>query len=245
MPDYSFSQSSCRALEASAFESTQITCKFLDEEILSDPFRLRDPNTPDHFTMRVLNAFRRTSVAGGSTFTLVIPGLRNPIQTVPTLSFRFKTFDIRGNLIDEKLSGVQLQMTFSSTLDIVLVSLNSYVNARLTDYTITMVPTVPVWEQNLLLITFPAQIKLPASESELDCSTVFTSLIEDLQCKIDPNYDLGRTVRIEMTFAPGVQQIDPLDRFSVTLRNIRNPTTTQTTDPIQIRITDREYVEIN
>lgn len=130
-------------------------------------------------------------------------------------------------------------------MDIVLVSLSSYVNAKMTNYTITMVPTVPVWEQNLLLITFPAQIKLPASASDLDCSTVFTSLIEDMRCSYDPQYDLGRTVRIEMTFAPGVQQIDPLDRFSVTMKNIRNPTTTQTTDPIQIRITDQDYIEIN
>ena len=125
-----------------------------------------------------------------------MPGLRNPIQTVPTFSFRFKTFDIRGNLIDEKLSGVQLQMTYSSTLDIVLVSLSNYVNARLTEYTITMVPTVPVWEQNLLMITFPAQIKLPADSVDLDCSTAFTSLIADLKCTYDPQYDLGRTIRI-------------------------------------------------
>ena len=29
------------------------------------------------------------------------------------------------------------------------------------------------------------------------------------------------------------------------MKNIRNPTTTQTTDPIQIRITDSTYVPIN
>lgn len=105
---------------------------------------------------------------------------------MPTLSFRFYTYDIRGNLIDEKLSGVQLQMTYSSTLDIVLVSLSNYINARLTDYAITMVPTVPVWDQNLILITFPAQIKLPASSVDLDCTTAFTSLIEDIRCSYDP-----------------------------------------------------------
>ena len=31
----------------------------------------------------------------------------------------------------------------------------------------------------------------------------------------------------------------------MTFKNIRNPTTTQTTDPIQIRITDSDYIEIN
>ncbi len=52
-------------------------------------------------------------------------------------------------------------MTKPSELDIVLVTLGSYVNANVTSYTITMVPTVPVWEQNLILVTFPAQIEIP------------------------------------------------------------------------------------
>ena len=64
VPDYSYSQSSCAGVETSAFGSNQITCKFLDDT-LSDPFRLRDPNTPDHYTMQILNAFRRSSVPGG------------------------------------------------------------------------------------------------------------------------------------------------------------------------------------
>ena len=52
-------------------------------------------------------------------------------------------------------------MTKPSSLEIVLVSLGSYTNAKVTDYTITMVPTVPVWEQNVIMITFPDQITLP------------------------------------------------------------------------------------
>lgn len=61
--------------------------------MLSEPDRLRDPATPDHFTMSVLNAFRRTSVPGGETYALEIPGLRNPLRKVPTFSFRFRTYD--------------------------------------------------------------------------------------------------------------------------------------------------------
>ena len=56
--------------------------------------------------MRILNAFRRSSIDGENEFTLAVPGLRNPIKTVPTFSFRFRTYDEAGNLIDEKLTGV-------------------------------------------------------------------------------------------------------------------------------------------
>lgn len=80
-------------MEGTAFSSNQITCIFLDGAELSEPDRLRDPLTPDHFTMRVLNAFRRNSVDGGQKYALEIPGLRNPIEPKPTLSFRFRTYD--------------------------------------------------------------------------------------------------------------------------------------------------------
>mgnify|MGYP000934258123 CR=1 FL=1 len=204
VPDYSYSQSSCRADENTAFSTNQIACEFLDGAALSEPFRNRDPKTPDHFTMRVMNAFRLSSVPGQQEYALEIPGLRNPIKTVPTFSFRFRTYDQQERLIDELLSGVSIRMTEPSKLDIVLVSLGSYTNARLTDYTLTMVPTIPVWETNLVFITFPAQIKLPESASSLDCTTVFTTLLADVQCSYDPQYELGRTVKVQLTFAQGV-----------------------------------------
>ena len=105
--------------------------------------------------MKILNAFRRSSVEGGKLFALEIPSLRNPIQTAETPSFKFRTFDARGFAIDQSLTGASIRMTTPSELDIVLVSLGSYVNSKVTSYTITMVPTVPVWQENLLLVTFP------------------------------------------------------------------------------------------
>ena len=64
VPDYSFSQSSCFGDDKSAFGTNQIVCEFLDGEALSDPYRLQDPDTPSHFTMQILNAFRRENVQG-------------------------------------------------------------------------------------------------------------------------------------------------------------------------------------
>ena len=64
-------------------------------------------------------------------------------------------------MIDELLQGKSITMEQPSKLNIVLVSLGDYTNAAVTDYTVTMVPTVPVWESNLILITFPSQIALP------------------------------------------------------------------------------------
>lgn len=59
------------------------------------------------------------------------------------------------------------------------------------------------------------------------------------------DYKPEKTVRVSLTFPSGVEQIDPLDRFSITMEDITNPTTTQTTDSLQVRITDSNYIEIN
>ena len=245
VPDYSYTQSSCQGDETSAFGSNQITCEFEDGEALSDPLRLRDPLSADHFKMTILNAFRRRAVEGGQAFTLTLPGLTNPIQTVPTLSFKFRTYDQRGRLIDELASGVTIRMTLPSLLDIVLVELGDYTNAAETDYTVTLVPTVPVWQSNLILVTFPEQIELPASSVSLDCSTEFASLLEQVRCSYPNDPAWPRTVRIDLTFPPLLPQIDPLDRFSINFKNIKNPTTTQTTDSIQVRVTDQSYIANN
>lgn len=137
-------------------------------------------------------------------------------------------------------------MTDPSALDIVLVSLDNYVNAyNKTSYTFTIVPTVPIWEESLIFVTFPEQIKLPEVDEFLACSTVFESLFAMVSCSYDPSFEFGRTVKVALTFADGVVQIDPLDRFSITMKNIRNPTTTRTTDSIKVRITDKKGIYIN
>jgi len=100
---------------------------------------------------------------------------------------------------------VHIRMTAPSDLNIVLVSLGSYTNAKLTDYTLTMVPTVPIWKDGLIFVTFPEQIRLPDDPVLLDCFTVFSSLLADVRCSIDSNVDWGRTVRVDLTFADGVE----------------------------------------
>ena len=49
-------------------------------------------------------------------------------------------------MIDELLQGESITMLMPSKLNIALVSLSDYTNAAVTDYTVTLVPTVPVWE---------------------------------------------------------------------------------------------------
>ena len=136
-------------------------------------------------------------------------------------------------------------MTKPSELNIVLVALGDYTNAKETDYTLTMVPTVPIWEDSRIYVTFPPQIRLPDDSNLLACTTIFKSLLADVVCSYDPVFEFGRTVRVDLTFASGVEQIDPLDRFSITMQKIKNPVTTQTTDAIQVRITTKDMIPIN
>jgi hypothetical protein len=46
-------------------------------------------------------------------------------------------------------------MLEAAQLENVQVSVSNYTNAKLVDYTITLVPSVPIKQTNLILITFP------------------------------------------------------------------------------------------
>ena len=54
IPDKSYSQSSCEALEGTGFPTTQITCEFLDQDDEEDSI-----DSTGHYTLRIMYAFRR------------------------------------------------------------------------------------------------------------------------------------------------------------------------------------------
>ena len=97
-----------------------------------------------------------------------------------------------------------------------------------TDYTFTIVPTVPIATGSVVYITFPEQIQIPAEARDFDCSSSFTSLIKQASCSFAGD-NKPRTVKIELLFADGVNKISALDRFSVNIKGITNPPTTQIT----------------
>ena len=142
------------------------------------------------------------------------------------------------------IEGVTIQMIEAAELNTVQVSLASYENAKRTTYTLTLVPSVPIKQSNLIMITFPEQIELPDA-ADLGCSSSFTSLIESLECWYDESYEFSNTVRVALALNSNISQINAMNRFQITLNNIRNPITTKTTDTFEVRVTDKNYVPIN
>ena len=111
-------------------------------------------------------------------------------------------------------------------MDAVQVSVSNYTNAKLVDYTITLVPSVPIKQTNLILITFPPQMMLPENIEDLRCEFTFSSAIESVSCSYNVNYDYSRTVFVSLVLNENVRRIEARDKFSIILGNVRNPTTT-------------------
>jgi hypothetical protein len=195
--------------------------------------------------MRILNAFRRRAVEGEREFSLKLPGIRNPIHTKSTKSFEFTTFTRQGEIIDVSTRTAVTEMINSAQINTIIVSLGSYVNSVITDYTFTIVPTVPVASGSVVFITFPEQIQIPAEARDFDCSSSFTSLIKQASCSFAGASHPPGTVKIELLFADGVNKIGALDRFSVNIKGIKNPPTTQITQTIKVSITDKDENKIN
>jgi hypothetical protein len=83
IPDFSFSQSSCSAVESSGFPSSQINCEFTQPT----------SSVATHYSLRILNAFRRNEGQANVDYIILVPGIRNPIQTIATGRFIFETFN--------------------------------------------------------------------------------------------------------------------------------------------------------
>ena len=208
-----------------------VTCQF--EKLSGGSYRLR-----------ILNAFRTAAGQQGQSYTIRVPGIQNPIQTTATSSFRFKTFNSDSEEIDE-YEGENIQMLESARIQNVELFPSSYINSQRTSFEINMVPSVPVKSNNVILVTFPPQMSVPATDSELGCSSVFTNLIASISCKLDTRPTaLPNSVHVQLLLAS--DQINEQDKFGFEIKGIRNPPTTRTTDSLQIRIVDDQtYTSIN
>lgn len=168
----------------------------------------------------------------------VLPGIQNPVYTQKTSSFKFFSYTNNGSQIDVYENDVYIQMLENAKLQTVQVTLGNYDNAAHTNYTFTMVPSIPITSTNFILMTFPSQITLPTNSSDFNCTSSFTALLSSVMCSYDPNVTTPNTVRVDLKFAENVKTISPLDRFAFTMNNIQNPSTMKPTDSIIVNVND-------
>ena len=147
VPDASYSQSTCEGLKG--FPSNMVTCQF--EKLNSGSYRLR-----------ILNAFRTAAGQLGQTYSIRVPGIQNPIQTTATSPFRFITYNSDGEAIDE-YEGANIQMLESARIQNVELFPGSFINSQRTSFQINMVPSVPVKNNNIVMVTFPPQMSVPTT----------------------------------------------------------------------------------
>ena len=143
------------------------------------------------------------------------------MDTLESASFQFFTFTGTGAPIDVYTQGTTIKMLQNAKLQTVQVSLESYDNSAVTNYTFTFVPSVPIVQSDTLLITFPIQIGLPANSTSLGCFSPLDKLLAAADCTFDPT--TANTVRVVLRLAAGIKSISPMDRFALTVQNVRNP----------------------
>ena len=82
-----------------------------------------------------------------------------------------------------------------------VVTLGNYTNSEVTEYTFTLVPTVPIKSEYKILLSFPEQVTLP--EGALKC----TSKIDpEIECRMYNGEKIEgmpteRTIQVEMKLA--------------------------------------------
>ena len=136
-----------------------------------------------------------------------VPGIRNPIQTIPTGRFIFETFNKLSQPIDQS-QGAQITMITPAELSQVRLSLSSYTNSMPVSYSFIMVPSVPVSQKNMIMVTFPPETRLPANSADLACANSFREIVRSVSCSYDVRFPKPNTIKVELVLAEGRTQIN-------------------------------------
>ena len=96
------------------------------------------------------------------------------------------------------------------------------------DHNISFVTSTPIYDGYIIYVFIPQECEAPLS-SELSCTSA-APLVENLDCRINGN---RVTIVVE---GQGQSMIDVGTDLTINLANIRNPTSTEPTQPYDVTV---------
>ena len=114
--------------------------------------------------------------------------------------------------------------------------LESYQNTRRTKYTFTVVPSAPIGDGNVFLVTIPPELKLPDVDAEYACDSDSTKYFSRLACSTYNETSVLVQLNLKRT-------IPALETFSFEVNSIMNPNSTYESGVVRVQIYDSEELE--
>lgn len=114
-------------------------------------------------TLTITSGYPSSSLAAGSEVSFSVGQIDNPIYANhPTSSFQISTFSSTGYSIDTINSGVTVTMTSVNSFNSLAIAPESLVNGAVTNLEVTVAASSPVKDGDVLIVTFPSQVKAPS-----------------------------------------------------------------------------------
>lgn len=114
-------------------------------------------------TLTITSGYPLSSLAAGSEVSFSVGQIDNPIYANhPTSSFQISTFSSTGYSIDTINSGVTVTMTSVNSFKSLAIAPESLVNGAVTNLEVTVAASSPVKDGDVLIVTFPSQVKAPS-----------------------------------------------------------------------------------
>ena len=186
-------------------------------------------------TILINEGFVLSSFAAGGTISFDIEGVRNPVSQEPTSSFSAKTQTSDSFAIDEITTGRLVIMTSVSPLQSVSLSSTSLVNGDTNNLTIEVNSPSDLVNGDILSLTFPSDITLPATVNWVGVTNLDASVSWSTS---------GNVVRATLDFLSDVILLAG-NSFSLTLEGLGNPTTTAPSGNIVVAITNSNGFTVN
>lgn len=157
--------------------------------------------------------------------TIVITGITNPRNLEPTGPFHIVTYDTNGTSEIDGGFDIDTKMRDLAEIENISITPSSDVNGALNRYTFVLKTRVTIIDGDVLQITFPSQITLPATIEELNILSVPRTVDDQKVSDVLKVEMSGQTVFITFIKVGSVSQT-----YTWTIENIKNPPSTIPSD---------------
>ena len=120
-------------------------------------------------TITITNAFSSSAGLEDTEIEFTISPLRTPLSVQTTSSFQVYSMDSSKRAIDSQTSGLTIQMTKGRAITVMTASVGDNTVNAYTSMTLSVTPSVPLKNEDIMSFTIPSAITLP-SKSSLSCT---------------------------------------------------------------------------
>ena len=190
-------------------------------------------------TLTITAGYVSSQLAAGSTVSFSVSQIDNPVSTQPSSTFQISTFSSSGYNIDTKTSGIIVTMTSVNSFNTISLALDSLINGAITNLEFTIAASSPIKDGDVLIVTFPSQVKAPSGTVTWTGTLVLSNSLTWTKTSSSPE-TIKLIINLDATTSISANEL-----FKFKILSITNPSTTEPTSTFGFQLQNTNGYNIN